>query len=118
MQRALEQSYAASQSLTSPPTACTHLRPLHLPCPPTIHADTNQQKLYAQYEAQASQRKIARTQEQCRKKLTEVHEGYLKAKRKFQAGGGAHGSRADDCWGVEGRGCCRATLQRLGGVGH
>ncbi|KAI3428508.1 hypothetical protein D9Q98_007332 [Chlorella vulgaris] len=45
---------------------------------------TKQQALYAQYAQAQSQRKIARTHDQCKKKLQEVHAGYLNAKRKYQ----------------------------------
>lgn len=34
-----------------------------------MRADNRQQALYAEYAAQQAQRKIVRTQEQCRKKL-------------------------------------------------
>jgi hypothetical protein len=51
------------------------------------HADTKQQALYAQYAQAQSQRKIARTHDQCKKKLQEVHAGYLNAKRKYQVNG-------------------------------
>lgn len=43
-----------------------------------------QQALYAQYAQAQSDRKIARTHDQCKKKLQEVHAGYLNAKRKYQ----------------------------------
>ena len=78
----LPSSFAAT-----PPPHCLPVPCLPLACPPP--ADNKQQKLYAEYAQQQSQRKIVRTQEQCRKKLQEVHNGYLAAKRKYQVSGGA-----------------------------
>ncbi|KAL4439247.1 hypothetical protein ABPG77_004149 [Micractinium sp. CCAP 211/92] len=42
-----------------------------------------QQALYGEYVQEQGRRKIAKTQDQCRKKLQEVHNGYLNAKRKY-----------------------------------
>ena len=42
----------------------------------SYRADNQQQALYAQLQQQQMQRKIDKTQEQCRKKLIEVHNGY------------------------------------------
>jgi hypothetical protein len=53
-------------------------RLLHnLSTPTALRADNQQQELYAQFKQQQMQHKIDKTQEQCRKKLTEVHNGYL-----------------------------------------
>ncbi|KAL4428409.1 hypothetical protein ABPG75_002498 [Micractinium tetrahymenae] len=43
-----------------------------------------QQALYGEYAQEQGRRKVAKTQDQCRKKLQEVHNGYLAAKRKYQ----------------------------------
>ncbi|GAB4814463.1 hypothetical protein N2152v2_001509 [Parachlorella kessleri] len=50
----------------------------------SIQFYNQQQALYAQLQQQQMQRKIDKTQEQCRKKLIEVHNGYTTAKRKYQ----------------------------------
>ena len=57
-------------------------------------ADGQQQALYSQLQQQQMQRKIDKTQEQCRKKLTEVHNGYLTV---GQAGRRAGQAAADLC---------------------
>jgi hypothetical protein len=99
----LPSSFAAT-----PPPHCLPVPCLPLACPPP--ADNKQQKLYAEYAQQQSQRKIVRTQEQCRKKLQEVHNGYLAAKRKYQVGGAA------DSWRQLASGSrCRQPCAVLGG---
>ncbi|EFN55383.1 hypothetical protein CHLNCDRAFT_134461 [Chlorella variabilis] len=45
---------------------------------------TKQQALYRQYSEEQARRKLERTSNACKKKLQEVHSGYINAKRKYQ----------------------------------